>query len=156
MLPLELQKKQTILPKWRAGVEILKNLLGIQVQNTFSHFWPLSTFPDFFGNFSGSGGTNVILELLVKTIFQKYCISNSFTKLSLHIFFRCKNPTFRKNDRSATWKPNRLKKNFACGQLRNGHGYQKYHWLVRSFFLRVSDWFKPTVYYDKVSVTISQ
>ena len=27
-----------------------------------------------------------------------------------------------------------IKKNFACGQLRNGHWYQKYNWLVRSFF----------------------
>ena len=32
-----------------------------------------------------------------------------------------------------------------CGQLRNTQRYQKYVWLVRAFFYRVSYIFKPTV-----------
>ena len=53
--------------------------------------------------------------------------------------------TFWKNDCSATWKPNRFKKNLKCCQLRNVQRYQKHVPLVWSFIFRVSYMFEPTV-----------
>ena len=53
--------------------------------------------------------------------------------------------TFQKNDRSATWKPNRQNFFFDGGKLRNSQRYQKYHQLRWSFNLIVSYSLEPTV-----------
>ena len=48
--------------------------------------------------------------------------------------FQLKIPIFSQSDGDATWWPNSSKENLTCGQLRNAHRYQKYVWLVRTFF----------------------
>ena len=88
---------------------------------------------------------------------QKWCIRKKFRHQKLGVtkgFFIVKfflfsiSTTFQKNDRSATWKPNRQNFFFDGGKLRNSQRYQKYHRLMWSFNLIVSYLLEPTVYTD--------
>ena len=78
---------------------------------------------------------------------SKASSANFFHIRIVHKKFQLKIPTLRKNDCSATRKPNTYKKNFTQDQLRNVQRYQKICSSSLGIFLTVSYQFTPTVYY---------
>ena len=67
---------------------------------------------------------------------SKASSANFFHIRIVHKKFQLKIPTLRKNDCSATWKPNTYQKNDTCGKVRNIQRYQKYVAILRSFIFK--------------------
>ena len=67
---------------------------------------------------------------------SKASSANFFHIRIVHKKFRLKIPPLRKNDCSATWKPNTYQKNHTCGKVRNIQRYQKYVPILRSFIFK--------------------
>ena len=83
---------------------------------------------------------------ITSRIDPKYPKGNCFPKRIHQEEFQLKISIFSKSDDGTTWWPNSYKKILTCGQLRNIQRYQKYAWLVRPIFFRVTHMFEPTVF----------
>ena len=109
------------------------------IQAFFSHksqfLWSFLAFSNIIRRFSNF--KYCCFELIFgQEMDSKASSANFFHIRIVHKKFQLKIPTLRKNDCSATWKPNTYQKNDTCGKVRNIQRYQKYVAILRSFIFK--------------------